>query len=75
MDGFEVLAWLRESREFSALPAVVLSSSPQESDIERAKELGAQEYLVKPNSYHELMALLEELATRWLPEKGEGTET
>jgi len=67
MDGFEVLAWLRKSREFNALPVVVLSSSPRESDIGRAKELGAREYLVKPLGYQELKVMLKDLVARWLP--------
>jgi CheY-like chemotaxis protein len=67
MGGFEVLAWLRKSRQFGALPVVVLSSSPQESDIGRAKELGAREYLVKPLGYHELTGMLKDVAERWLP--------
>ena len=67
MDGFEVLAWLRESREFDALPVVVLSCSPREPDRQRAHELGAREYLVKPLSYQELTVMLRDLAARWLP--------
>lgn len=67
MDGFEVLAWLRESGEFSGLPVVVLSSSPRESDVERARELGAREYLVKPLGYWELTVMIKGVAERWLP--------
>jgi CheY-like chemotaxis protein len=67
MDGFKVLAWLRESSEFSGLPVVVLSSSPRESDMERAKKLGAREFLVKPLGYWELTVMLKGVAERWLP--------
>jgi len=66
MDGFEVLAWLRESKEFSALPAVILSCSPRESDMERAKELGAREYLVKPLGWRELLDTVKGVAAKWL---------
>jgi CheY-like chemotaxis protein len=67
MDGFDVLAWLRKSKEFAALPAVVLSSSPRASDIQRAKDLGAREYLVKPLGYWELRVMLKSVTDRWLP--------
>jgi CheY-like chemotaxis protein len=67
MDGFEVLAWLRESSEFSALPVVVLSGSPRESDIERAKQLGAREYLIKPFGYRPLTQMLKDAVEKWLP--------
>jgi CheY-like chemotaxis protein len=66
MDGFEVLAWLRESREFSSLPVVVLSGSPREADMKRAKELGAREYLVKPIGNGELTRMLKDVAERCL---------
>lgn len=46
LDGFEVLAWLREKQ--STLPVAVLSSSPEESDMRRARQLGASCYLLKP---------------------------
>src|SRR5215475_14661581 len=67
MDGFEVLSWLREAREFSALAVVVLSCSPREEDMMRAKELGAREYLVKPLGYQELTVMLKDVVARWLP--------
>lgn len=67
MDGFEFLAWLGAS-EFKALPVVVLSSSPLESDIEQAKELGAREYVVKPLGWRETIEMLKGVAARWMPE-------
>jgi CheY-like chemotaxis protein len=47
MDGFEVLAWLRQQHK-SSLPVAVLTSSPEEVDRRRARELGASCYLLKP---------------------------
>jgi CheY-like chemotaxis protein len=47
MNGFEVLSWLQE-QTFAQLPVVVLSGSDQQSDKERARQLGAMDYLVKP---------------------------
>jgi CheY-like chemotaxis protein len=46
--GFEVLTWIRRQDSLSTLPVVILTSSPEERDRQKAKELGAQEYLVKP---------------------------
>ena len=46
-DGFEVLAWIRQERQ-SNLPVAILSSSPEEKDMRRARELGANCYLLKP---------------------------
>jgi CheY-like chemotaxis protein len=67
MDGFDVLTWLGKSKDFAGLPVVVLSTSPRESDIQRAKALGAREYLVKPLGYWELRVMLKGVTDRWLP--------
>jgi CheY-like chemotaxis protein len=66
MDGFEVLAWLQMRPRFNGIARVVLSSSNLESDVSRAKSLGAHDYRVKPNSYDDLVAVVRELHERWL---------
>lgn len=47
MDGFDVLSWIRQNRGLS-VPVAVLTSSPEDSDRKRARELGADCYLLKP---------------------------
>ncbi len=46
VNGFEVLRWMREQRLH--IPVAVLTSSPEEIDRERASQLGADCYLLKP---------------------------
>ena len=46
-DGFEVLEWMNQ-RALANIPVLVLTSSPEERDRERARQLGARAYLVKP---------------------------
>jgi CheY-like chemotaxis protein len=65
MTGFDVLAWLK-SRPDLDIPAVVLSSSSYPEDIEKAKNLGAREYFIKPHSLVELTKLLQTATSRWL---------
>ena len=48
VDGFEVLAWARSQPGLKQLPIVVLTSSAQDSDREKAAGLGASAYFVKP---------------------------
>src|SRR5512140_200503 len=48
LSGFDVLSWLRSETGFSKLPVIVLTSSNHEMDIQRAYDLGANSYLVKP---------------------------
>ncbi len=71
MNGIEVLTWKGQRPEFKNLPAVVLSSSPDQSDIRRAKDAGAQEYFVKPHSLHDLIGVVEALSARWLSADGQ----
>src|SRR5687767_13728739 len=61
--GFEVLQWLREQPQFFARQVVVLSSSDEIRDINRAYELGANSFLVKPMFFSEFVGMLEALHT------------
>ena len=47
-DGFEVLRWIRQQKEFSELCVVMLTSSDEIRDVNRAYQLGANSFLVKP---------------------------
>jgi CheY-like chemotaxis protein len=60
-NGFEVLQWLREQAQFAHLQVVVLSSSDEIKDINRAYELGANSFLVKPMFFSEFVGMLEAL--------------
>lgn len=66
MNGFDVLRWLAEQPDFKQLPAVVLSSSGDELDVKKARQLGAREYFVKPHSLDELIRIAHEMQSRWL---------
>lgn len=67
MDGFDVLAWIRDQPQWSGvLPVVVLSSSAYETDVRKALELGALEYLTKPNDLNGLVELVGALKCRLL---------
>mgnify|MGYP000133981229 CR=1 FL=1 len=46
--GHEVLAEIRAMEEFADMPIVILTTSAAESDIRRAYELQANDYLTKP---------------------------
>jgi len=66
VDGFGVLVWWRKNHKGRDLPIVVMSSSNQERDIQRAMELGATSYCVKPCSFQYLVHVAAELRDRWL---------
>jgi DNA-binding response OmpR family regulator len=45
--GFEVLKTISMTPELAKIPVVIVSNLAQDSDIEKARELGAKEYFVK----------------------------
>src|SRR5579883_202266 len=55
--GFEVLEWARQHPVYRKLPVVVLTSSSQYEDVDRAYSLGANSYLVKPGDFNDLIQL------------------
>src|SRR3989338_5536874 len=48
-DGFETLKILKSDPELEKIPVVIMSNLAQEEDMQRTKELGAIDYLVKAN--------------------------
>lgn len=47
MSGFDVLQKIKADNRLKAVPSMILSNLNKQSDIERAKLLGAQKFLVK----------------------------
>ena len=72
MDGFDVLAWLHNRPCKEKLPVIVLTSSNQEKDIRQAREMGAEEYRVKPQQFEELIQIVKEVRDRWLNSERKG---
>jgi signal transduction histidine kinase/CheY-like chemotaxis protein len=70
LPGFEILKWMRTHPDFSKTPVVVFSSSAREDDREKALELGAHEFVRKPNSGLKFQEVVEKLKGRWLSAAG-----
>ena len=64
--GHEVLEWMRSQPELRRLPVVVLTTSREISDINRAYDHCANSYLVKPFSFDGLMDMVRTLHSYWL---------
>jgi len=47
IDGFEVLAKIKEDPILSQIPVIILSNLGQKDDIERGLKIGAVDYLIK----------------------------
>ncbi len=72
--GLEVLAWIRGQPSIRRLPVIVFSSSKQMADINRAYDLGANSYLVKPVVFDELLEMVKILHAYWLSMNQNPTE-
>jgi CheY-like chemotaxis protein len=47
MGGFEVMEEMRKDPELNKIPIVVISNSGQPVELDKAKELGAKDWLIK----------------------------
>jgi CheY-like chemotaxis protein len=56
--GFDVLEWLRGSNNLEDLPAIILSSSDDPRDMERAAKLAATKYFKKTATCQEVIQYL-----------------
>jgi CheY-like chemotaxis protein len=54
VSGFEMLEFLRRRPEWKNLPIVILSSEAADVVVDRALELGADSYVMKPVTIEEL---------------------
>jgi len=61
MDGYELMATLRSQEQYQHLPLIVLTSRAATKHHQRAFQLGADAYLVKPYQDEELMSTLARL--------------
>jgi len=64
VSGFEVLEWIQGQPTLKGVPIVILSSSSIPKDIEKAKKLGAREYIVKED-YGAICKALADLKARY----------
>lgn len=71
MSGMELLEWIRQQPSLASLPVIIFTSSDQPKDQERAKLLGADDYIVKPADVNQIGEIIRSLLTRWCgPKEG-----
>ena len=66
LSGFEVIAWMRDQPQLANLVVVVLTASDHVPDVTKARDLGANSYLVKPGNFEELVQMVKRIKGRWL---------
>ena len=70
--GFEVLKWIRGHPSLRELPVVIFTSSAREDDRDRARLLGANEFLQKPALPSLFQEVARKLNEQWLTQSVEG---
>ncbi|MRS64007.1 response regulator [Larkinella terrae] len=58
MGGFEALVRIRQEPRYNALPVVVLTTSNQQEDREKARQLKADGFFTKPSEMREYSELM-----------------
>ncbi|HEX4895463.1 MAG TPA: response regulator transcription factor [Solimonas sp.] len=67
-DGFQLIQLIRATPAWQQVPIVMLSGRNRREDIERARALGADDYLIKPFQPAELLSCIRRrLAARSVP--------
>lgn len=66
LDGFQTLAQLRGQAAYETLPVVILTTSSQHSDVQKAYEMGANSFITKPHQYADLLRTVQQLGQFWL---------
>jgi CheY-like chemotaxis protein len=65
IDGYGVLAALKRTEEFHAIPVIMFSTSDDPADVKKAYDLHANCYIVKPLDFQGFVSAIGSLATFW----------
>jgi len=66
INGLEVLQIIKEDPRTRRIPVVVVSSSRDDPDIERAYLLGANSYVIKPVHFDQFASAMSSIGLYWL---------
>jgi CheY-like chemotaxis protein len=66
MNGLEALAQIRQDERYADLPVVILTTSDQETDKQRAAELRADGFITKPFTGEQYRQAIAPVVKRWL---------
>jgi len=66
INGLAVLKIIKADSRTSAIPVVVVTSSGEEPDIQKAYDLGANSYVVKPIDFDQFINAVGNIGLYWL---------
>ncbi len=65
VDGLQVLEQVKCSPDLRSVPVVMLTSSREEPDLQRAYALGVNAYVVKPVAFQGFISAIQDLGVFW----------
>ena len=66
LDGLEVLRKIRENKETSLVPVVMMTTSDEQEDLITSYKLGANSYIRKPIDFENFVEAVKQLGMYWL---------
>ena len=66
LDGFDVLAAIKEKPDLILIPVVVLTSSKEQEDILLSYQNGCNSYIRKPVNFGEFIEVIRQVGIYWL---------
>ncbi|HAG17029.1 MAG TPA: two-component system response regulator [Bacteroidales bacterium] len=65
LDGLEVLKIFKTHPVYQTIPIVVLTTSSDNKDVERAYKLGANSYIIKPVNFDKFIEVASQIELYW----------
>lgn len=69
LSGRDTLKILRKNDNLKEVPVIILSTSKSETEKQQVLKLGATAFYSKPNTNKDLLKIIQEIRSRWLPIK------
>ena len=66
VNGLEVLARMKQEPNLRKIPVVVITSSSEDVDVQKAYDLGVNSYIVKPVDFPKFADAVREVGMYWL---------
>ncbi len=66
VNGLEVLEKLKLDPQMKSIPIVILTSSAEHPDVQKAYDLGANSYIVKPVNFNDFSKTINGLGMYWM---------
>ncbi|MBD3750069.1 MAG: response regulator [Sphingobacteriales bacterium] len=65
VNGLELLKLVKKGEKTRHIPVVILTTSKNKMDMEKVKDLGADDFITKPNSFDLMLKITKELIEKY----------